>query len=463
MTAAANLFYDPAREAEAKRRRSYAQQLMDQSKQPEATEMVSGMAVAQSPVAALARALQGGLGAYENRKADDLDTETARKRQEMISAALGQVSSDPQAAAATLGQDPTTSDLALKVGTDKDIAQAATRNRWASALGYGNQAPAADAATPSAMPGAMPMQQMAQQVPGTMGGMVGPGGQTNVPAMAPAPLPSPGQPEQSQSAPQIPPQIMQEMMIRDPDGAAKIMTAQRIAAGQGGATGAIADRLIAAGVDPLQAILIAKSGLGAGNIVGNGGVVSPMSGMTDTLQSRAAASAAGTGLGEEQGAAAGELSNLQANMPKLMNLVNDLHGLGQKATYTYAGQAVDAVNRQLGFNPRESAVARAEYISKIDNNILPLLRQTFGAQFTQKEGESLKDTLGDPNKSPQEKDAVLQSFINQKIEQAQALERQLGTGSATGGQQAQYEEGTRAQGPGGQILVFRNGAWGPEQ
>jgi len=47
----------------------------------------------------------------------------------------------------------------------------------------------------------------------------------------------------------------------------------------GGATGAIADRLIAQGVDPLQAILIAKSGLGTGRTFDTqSGMVQPMAG-----------------------------------------------------------------------------------------------------------------------------------------------------------------------------------------
>ena len=63
----------------------------------------------------------------------------------------------------------------------------------------------------------------------------------------------------------------------------------------------------------------------------------------------------------------------------------------------------------------EGARARADYEATIANNILPLLRQTFGAQFTEKEGESLKTTLGDPNKSPSEKNAVLDAFIESKL------------------------------------------------
>ena len=57
--------------------------------------------------------------------------------------------------------------------------------------------------------------------------------------------------------------------------------------------------------------------------------------------------------------------------------------------------------------------------------MLPLLRQTFGAAFTEREGQSLKNTLGDPDKSPEEKDAVLRSFISQKLAQVESLQRQV--------------------------------------
>ena len=57
---------------------------------------------------------------------------------------------------------------------------------------------------------------------------------------------------------------------------------------------------------------------------------------------------------------------------------------------------------------------------------LPLLRDTFGAAFTVKEGETLRATLGDPNYSPAEKDAVLSAFIDQKNNKVMALKRQIG-------------------------------------
>ena len=51
----------------------------------------------------------------------------------------------------------------------------------------------------------------------------------------------------------------------------------------------------------------------------------------------------------------------------------------------------------------------------IDNQVLPLLKATFGAAFTVSEGDKLSATLGDINLSPDEKDAALDAFIEQKM------------------------------------------------
>lgn len=144
--------------------------------------------------------------------------------------------------------------------------------------------------------------------------------------------------------------------------------------------------------------------------------------------------ASGTARATKTGAAQGDadalLLEMEAQMPNLQNVANKLSDLGQKATYTVAGQARDTIKRQTGQSVGEAGNARAEYISTIDNEVLPLLRQTFGAAFTQKEGETLRATLGDANKSPSEKDAALRAFINQKKEQVNSLRRQTGRNPA---------------------------------
>jgi len=130
------------------------------------------------------------------------------------------------------------------------------------------------------------------------------------------------------------------------------------------------------------------------------------------------------GRGRSLSAVSNDLASIDSKMPEISSVVNRLHDLGQKATYTWPGNVLDAGRKQTGMIPRESAIARAEYISTVDNQVLPLLRDTFGAQFTEREGATLRATMGDPDKTPQEKDAVLRAFINQKYADVRSLQRQ---------------------------------------
>lgn len=136
--------------------------------------------------------------------------------------------------------------------------------------------------------------------------------------------------------------------------------------------------------------------------------------------------AAGTTTGKGQGTAQVDFNSLNSKMPGLENVVTQLDDLAGKATYTLAGQVVNAGRTQLGMDPSEGAVARTKYQSLVANQILPLLRDTFGAQFTAREGDTLMATLGDPNKTPPEKQAVLKSFIEQKRRDVEALAAQAG-------------------------------------
>jgi hypothetical protein len=137
--------------------------------------------------------------------------------------------------------------------------------------------------------------------------------------------------------------------------------------------------------------------------------------------------------GSELGEATANLADIDSKMPGLERVVKQLNVLSEKATFTMAGNAVDSARRQLNINPRESAVAKAQYNAIVDNQILPLLRFTFGAQFTQKEGETLKATLGDTSKSPQEKQAILNAFIEQKRRDVDALKTRVQGGAQPAG------------------------------
>jgi hypothetical protein len=200
----------------------------------------------------------------------------------------------------------------------------------------------------------------------------------------------------------------------------------------------------------------------------------------DPLIKRAGARAAEEGKAE--GVISTELQERVSVMPQLIDTTQRLSALGKLATYTMGGQARDFLMRQAGMDVPDAAVARSEYISMVDNEVLPLLRQTFGAQFTQKEGESLKATLGDPNKSPQEKDAVLRSFLNTKMKTINSQARRIGEPEqytndeiqavikSVGSQPKQQsgvtsqsiKEGTTATNPTtGQRIIYTGGQWRP--
>lgn len=143
---------------------------------------------------------------------------------------------------------------------------------------------------------------------------------------------------------------------------------------------------------------------------------------------QAEATAAGAAVGKEQGEISAKLSAAMATYPKLQSVVQKLSDLGKVASYTWTDRLTDEAKIQMGGKATKGAIARGEYIATVKNNVLPLLRQTFGAAFTAQEGESLLATLGDPNMHPSVKDAVLKSFIEQKAQEIDAMKRQVGGG-----------------------------------
>jgi hypothetical protein len=130
---------------------------------------------------------------------------------------------------------------------------------------------------------------------------------------------------------------------------------------------------------------------------------------------------------KERGEVLTDLSRMKATLPGLQASITQLKKLSNIATYTVAGKAWDAAVRQSGFGATEGATARAKFMSIVDNQVLPLLRQTFGAAFTAEEGNRLRATMGDPDLSPEEKNAQLDAFIAQKIRDVESKERQLGS------------------------------------
>lgn len=108
--------------------------------------------------------------------------------------------------------------------------------------------------------------------------------------------------------------------------------------------------------------------------------------------------------------------NLAAMMPKIKSDVGRLLELSDKATYTWPGLAGDWISGKIMGRTTEGAKARAEMENIVENNVLPQLRAMLGAQFTEREGERVKQTIMDPNRTPEERKAQLNNFLSSKID-----------------------------------------------
>lgn len=140
---------------------------------------------------------------------------------------------------------------------------------------------------------------------------------------------------------------------------------------------------------------------------------------------------------EIEGKALGEAqvsyNQARASLPAVEEVVGRLRELAPIATSTFGGRAFNAAAKELGFGATEGAEARASFTAIVDNQVLPLLKQTFGAAFTVQEMEALKATLGDVNASPGEKMAQLDAFIEAKYRDLELRSKEAGTPANTTG------------------------------
>lgn len=110
-------------------------------------------------------------------------------------------------------------------------------------------------------------------------------------------------------------------------------------------------------------------------------------------------------------------SNLKRSMPSFYEMADELIELADKATYTKAGRARDALLRELDRPMSEGGIAREKYDEIVKNELLPKLRETFGGQLSDSEREALLGTLGNVNLSPAEKKQAVHAFIEAKERQ----------------------------------------------
>lgn len=127
----------------------------------------------------------------------------------------------------------------------------------------------------------------------------------------------------------------------------------------------------------------------------------------------------------ERGDTLNSLQRSKAALPGLLEAVGQLKELSSLATSTFGGKVFDFAVKQTGFGSTKGATSRAKFVAIVNNQVLPLLKETFGAAFTAQEGEALKATMGDPDASPDEKMAQLDAFVAQKMRDIETRERQL--------------------------------------
>jgi len=127
----------------------------------------------------------------------------------------------------------------------------------------------------------------------------------------------------------------------------------------------------------------------------------------------------------ERGEVLTDLARMEASLPGVREAVNQLIELSNVATSTLGGRAFDFLVKESGFGSTRGADARAKLIAIVDNQVLPLLKETFGAAFTVQEGENLKASLVNPDASPSQKREQLDAFLAQKERNIRTKQTQL--------------------------------------
>jgi len=127
----------------------------------------------------------------------------------------------------------------------------------------------------------------------------------------------------------------------------------------------------------------------------------------------------------ERGEVLTDLARMQASLPGLTDVVNKLRDLAPIATSTFGGRVWDTAVKELGFGATKGATASTKFGAMVNNQVLPLLKPTFGAAFTVPEGDALRATMGDVNASVEEKMATLDAFMEQKQRDIEGKQLQL--------------------------------------
>jgi len=138
-----------------------------------------------------------------------------------------------------------------------------------------------------------------------------------------------------------------------------------------------------------------------------------------------------------RGEALSDLRKAEAGMPGIIQVVDKLKELAPLATSTIAGKVFDFAVKESGFGATKGGTARSTYQAVVSNQVLPLLKQTFGAAMTEGEGLRLTATLGDPDAPVETKMAQLDAFLASQQRQIENLNRET---DETQGQAVQSQD-----------------------
>lgn len=141
------------------------------------------------------------------------------------------------------------------------------------------------------------------------------------------------------------------------------------------------------------------------------------------VQSVRAASKKIEGLDKQINTVTGELAEFESKFPSLAENLQEAQSLVNQLPFGVIEEAAQATARAAGIET-DSMVAESKFNSILDNQILPLLKQTFGAAFTAEEGRRLRDTI-EGKGGPRAKIETINAFINQKVKDIQAKKLEL--------------------------------------
>jgi hypothetical protein len=144
-------------------------------------------------------------------------------------------------------------------------------------------------------------------------------------------------------------------------------------------------------------------------------------------------------------AISGEAMQLEASMPALEETIAEMDELAKTADYTMPDRGINYIREQwLGKEADAGSLAASTYESKLNNQVLPMLKPLLGSAFTLAEYEALQKTLGSPTATPKQKQAALSSFVAQTKRNLSSKQKEVGMREESSALRAQAQEAIAA-------------------